>query len=73
MVLYCIAEVRPCLPVQWCVVVIEGVVMLLRRWIYCDPAIFICVSGNYVGKNGFMSLEKEVNAIHAEWYMLEER
>lgn len=58
---------------QQCVGVIEGVVMPLRRWVYCDPAIFICVSGNYIEKNEIMSLEKEADAIHTEWYMLEER
>lgn len=32
--------------------VIEGVGILLRRWVYCDPTIFIRVSGNYAEKVG---------------------
>lgn len=33
--------------------------MQLRGWVYCDPAIFICVSGNYIERVVFVSPEKE--------------
>lgn len=49
------------LPVRQCVRVIEGVGMLLRRWVYCDPAIFICVSGNYIEKVGLSPRRKRRN------------
>lgn len=61
---FAVAGLRPCLPVQRCVGVIEGVGVLLRRWVYCDPAIFICVSGNYIEKVGLRPWRKRGMYLH---------
>lgn len=47
-IVFAIAGFRSYLPVQLCVGVIEGVDMVLRRLVYCDTAILIYVSGNYI-------------------------
>lgn len=34
-------------------------VVVLRKWAYCDSAIFIYVSDNYIEKSGFLCQEME--------------